>query len=293
MTGLAIAWALLTALAFGAADFLGGLASRRVPVLPVVLVSQIVAVVLLAVSVVLVPGTWTAAALGWGTAAGAAAGLAFLAYYRGLAVGRMGLVSTMAAVWSAVVPVVVGLTLGGERPAGVAVAGIGVAIVAITLLSSGEAAPGPAPPGIGAGGTVPALGQPGLVEGVLAGIGFGGFFVFIERTGTASATWPLLAAATATTVVVGVVALVRGADLRLVRGHLRPVVAAGVLQVVGGLAVVLAMREGLLSLVAVLAALSPLPTMLLARVVLAELLTGRQLGGICLGLLGVVLIAAA
>jgi drug/metabolite transporter (DMT)-like permease len=290
VTGLALVWALATAVAFGTADFLGGVASRRVPVLPVVLLSQLVALVLLGVSAVVLTGPLTEEALVWGAAAGVAAGLAFLAYYRGLAVGRMGLVSTMTAVWSAVVPVAVGLTVGGERPAGIAVLGIGVALVAIVLLSSGPAEEDGSslrPPD----GFV--VGQPGLVEGVGAGIGYGAFFVFIERAGEGSVAWPLSAAAGATVLVVGAIGLWQRTDLGSARRHLGPIAATGLFQALGGVAVVLAVREGLLSLVAVVAALSPLPTMLLARTLLAERLTVRHLAGVALALLGVALIAGA
>jgi drug/metabolite transporter (DMT)-like permease len=284
VTGGALAWALVTAVAFGAADFLGGMASRRAPVLAVVLVSQVLALVLLALVSPFAGAGPSAAALGWGAAAGVAAGFAFLAYYRGLAIGRMGVVSTMAAIWSAVVPLVVGVVVGGERPSAPAVAGAVVAVVAIALLAAtplGEGVPAPGSRG----------GWPGLGEGVAAGIGFGLFLVFVERAGPGPPVWPLLAAAAGTTAVVGALAAWRRVDVAAVRGHLTLVAGAGAFGVLGGMAVLLAVRDGLLSLVAVVAALSPVPTIVLARLVLHEHLRGRHLLGVALALAGVALIA--
>lgn len=317
MTGVALWWAVATAVSFGAADFLGGLASRRAPVLPVVLVSQIVAALVMAAFVVVEGAAPTPRALAWGAAGGATSGLAFLVYYRGLAIGRMGLVSTVTAVCSALVPVLVGVVLGGERPGTAAVAGMVVSLVAVVLLSSGgshaddHATPAVAvPAATPTGATVPdevrsratsdrspadgvqLPGPPGLVEGAAAGIGYGAFFICIERVGEeGGAGWPLLAAALATVVVVFGIVVARRVNVATVRPAVGLVVVTGVLQLAGGLAVLLSVRAGPLSLVAVVAALSPVPTMLLARAVLAERLARPQVAGVALALVGVALIA--
>lgn len=300
MTGLAVVWAVATAASFGAADFVGGWVSRRVPVIPVVLVSQLVAVALFAAALLVDRRPATTAALTWGAAAGVGAGLAFVVYYRGLAVGRMGLVATVTAVTSAVVPAAVGVVLAGERPTAGAVVGAAVALGAVVLLSAGGPHGDDAGAALGGGDGVPMPrrgttmpGPPGLVEGILAGLGYGAFFVCIERTGEGSAVWPLLAAAMATVAVVGLIAASRRSDLRAAAMAPGPIVAAGALQAGGGLAVLLAVRQGLLSLVAVVAALSPVPTTVLARVVLAEHLERHQVLGVGLAVVGVALIAAS
>ncbi|MFD7030020.1 EamA family transporter [Streptomyces sp. NPDC059917] len=130
-------FALATAILWGLADFGGGLLTRRLPALTVVVASQAVTVVVLG-SIVLGTGAWREAGpqLWFAVAAGLVGPLAMLSFYKALALGPMGVVSPLGSL-GVVVPVGVGLTLG-ERPGFGQVAGIAVALVGILLAGGPE-----------------------------------------------------------------------------------------------------------------------------------------------------------
>jgi drug/metabolite transporter (DMT)-like permease len=304
---------LLSALAYGAGDFLGGLASRRAEAsLGVVALFNVVALALFAAAVPLAGAGPAAGAVAWGGAAGIAMGLAYVCYFQALADGRMGVVATLTAVWSAVVPLAAGVALG-ERPSPLAWAGIVAIVLAIALITYTPDRPQPAwhsaPVYGGDGDGARAVTRssratrdrrpgPVLAAGVAqatgAGIGFGGFFVGLDRASTfdGAVAWPLLAAATSAAVVVGAVAAGRRVDWRCAREQAPAIVAAGALHAAGSWAFIAGTSLGWVSVVAVIAALSPVPTMLLARWVLSESLTGIQRVGVPLALLGVALVSA-
>jgi drug/metabolite transporter (DMT)-like permease len=192
------------------------------------------------------------------------------------------MVAPITAVGAAVVPVVVGLA-GGERPAALALLGAVLALGAVALVAGGGA-PEQAPARRGGSPLWLALG---------AGVAFGLVFVLLAATDDASGFWPLLGGRTVSVAIVG---------LWLVRTHTsfvpRPgtrlvVVGAGLFDVTANGLYLLAVREGLLSVVAVLSSLYPAATVVLARVVLGERLRPAQLAGLGLGLAGITMIAAS
>lgn len=274
--------ALLSAITWGVSDFAGGLASRRASVLPVVLVTTPLGAIGLAAITPFAGGGPDARSLLIGALSGliGSAGLALL--YAGLAAGPMGIVAPLTAVCSAVVPVVTGVA-GGERPTPTAYAGILLALLAIVLVSREPAAPG----------RHQRVSPRGIALALLAGVCFGTFFVLLDRAGDESGLWPLLSGRTVASVAVVAVAVA------LRRLCLPPVhtlglaCVPGVLDVVANVCFLLATRRGLLALVAVLAALYPAATVLLARVVLHERYSKVQAAGLALAGTSVVLIAAA
>lgn len=286
---------LAAALGYGGADFLGGLLSRRARVLPVVFWSQAASlVVLLTAMVVVRPGGASPGALAWGGAAGAAAAVALVVYFRGLTRARMGVVASITAVVAALLPVLVGLGLG-ERPSAVALAGVALAIGAVALVSvasSLAATPGMvAPPG-GAQIVRETPFAPGVIDAVVAGALFALFFVGMDQTGDGNVLWPLLAANVASLVVLGAATTATRRSWRPSGAPWLGLVGAGLLGTGASLAFLLAVRVGLLSLVSVLAALSPAVTVALARVVVGERLTRGQLGGLVAAVAGVAMITA-
>ncbi|WP_188191676.1 DMT family transporter [Nonomuraea sp. SYSU D8015] len=277
MTAVILATA--CAVVYGTADFFGGLATRRTQVLSVVVLSQIAGLVLILGLLPLLPGTLSDRALLWGLAAGlsGAAGLAL--FYRALATGVMSVVAPTTAVTSAALPVVFGLATG-ERPRFWALVGVALALGSVLLVSKDGTTGGRA--SVGA-----------LLTSLAAGAGFGGFFILLAMAPADAGLWPLVGARLSSVSVVALVALVIRRSLRPRAGSLHIIVAAGVLDMAANVLYLLAQRQGLLSLVAVLVSLYPASTLLLARQVLGERLRGVQVTGVACALGAVALIAVA
>ncbi len=276
--------ALLSALSFGVGDFFGGLAARRggAPA-SVVLVAHIVGLALMTIIVTWVGFQVEPADVGFGLASGVAGAIGLVLLYRGLGIGAMGVVAPITALGAAVVPVGFGL-LAGERPGAWASLGAGLSLLAIYLVSRSNGAEDPS----GAGGTS------GIAEALGAGVGFGVFFILLSQTSAESGLGPLVAARGASVALLGVWAVARRSRILPLEAQPRRLaVAAGVFDVAANALFLIATRTGLLSLVAVLSALYPVATILLARVVLSERLTSTQLFGLGVGGVGVTLIALA
>lgn len=277
---MAVALALVGALVYGFADFAGGVASRRAPVLAVVFCGQAASLVVLAVALLVLPAPLSWPGIAWGAAAGVLGAVALLLFYRSLSIGSMSVVAPVAAVVSAVVPVVAGVLLG-ERPAPLTWVGVVLAVVAVVLVA-------------GEHGRLPrlaALRGPALAGAVAAGVGFGCWIVVLSRAPADSGFWPTAGARVASLVLLALVALGTRRSLAPRGAPVPLVVASGSGDLVANLLFVLATRTGLLSVTGVLLALYPTGTVLLALVVLRERLARLQVAGLGLAGAGVVLIA--
>lgn len=261
-------FAVPAALTYGIADFAGGLATRRASVLAVTAGAQLAGLVALVPAVLLVPGAPTGAALGTGALAGIAGASGLLLYFRGLAVGPMGVVAPLSAVVGAGLPLLVGL-LGGERLGVATVAGLAVALVAIVLATAG---------------TRDAVAVRGVLLGLGSGVGFGLFFVGLDATPPGSGLWPLLAGRTVSVVLLGVLVVGLGAGKEGTRGVWGLVVLSGLFDSGANVLFLLATRTGDLGVSAVLVSLYPVVVVLLARIVLRERLTRAQLASAGLAL---------
>ena len=276
---MAAVLALCCAAAYGVGDFFGGLAARRVAATTVLLWSHVLGLGLLLAATTIVGGAADGPDLLYGAVGGlsGAAGVGLL--YKGLSVGPMSVVAPITALLSAAVPVLWGVAQG-ERPALNVVVGMGLALVAIVLVSAEGS------------GTFRPSDVRGLLYALGAGLGFGLFFVALSYTDGGSGVWPLVAARAASVTVVGSLALVGRVPRRLPEGQARSLTAgAGTLDAAANVLYLLAIREGLLSVVSVLAALYPAGTVLLARVVLREQFAPLQRAGLALALPAAALMA--
>lgn len=279
MQPMAILLGLGAALTYGAADFFGGLSTKRSNEFSVVACSQVIgSALLLAALPFFLDAPFTVEAFGWGLGAGLGGGLGVLLLYRGLALGRMSVVAPTTGVIAASVPVLAGLLLG-ERPQALSLVGVVVALIAVGLVSA-------SPDHAGERG-----GYSGLREAVGAGVAFGAFFILLSFGGDDSGLWPLVGARVASLGIVVLIALVGHRNLRPAPGSLRLIAAAGILDVTANLLYLGASRVGLLSLVAVLTSMYPGATVVLARFVLHERLHRLQLVGLACSAVGVALIA--
>ena len=266
---MAVLLGLLSAFAYGTSDFAGGVASRRLAAGPVTGVAQALGMVTAAVAVILFHGSGPkTAALEWGALSGLGSALGTLSLYQGLSVARMSVVATLSAVLTAVIPVIVGIALGNELRVAAA-AGVLIAIPAIAMVSwqsqSAERR----------------VARTGPMYGVLAGLGFALLFIALDQAGTGSGAWPLLPGQIVSLLLIAPFAY------RGLRGSGRPAssaaaltIGAGVLGGTANLLFLAATGHGELAIVAVLTALYPAITVVLARAFLSERWTRVQAVGL-------------
>jgi drug/metabolite transporter (DMT)-like permease len=286
---VAILLGLAAAVTYGAADFLGGLATKTTRVFSVVLLSQLLGSLLILVALPFFADIpITGDALLWGGLSGVAGATGVAFFYQGLSVGRMSIIAPITAVIAASVPVVFGLVTG-ERPGSVALAGVVVTLVAVALISS---SPDRAPGAEQQGGRprTDAEQQSGLAHAQAAGLAFGAFFILLSRAGDDTGLWPLVGARFSSLTVIGAAILVTRSWDTPNRTELPAIAGAGVFDVLANLFYLLASREGLLSVVAVLTSMYPASTVLLARVVLKERFAPTQILGLAVAVAGVVAI---
>lgn len=263
-------------------DFVGGLASRRVAALRVVLVSYPVAMVLLTVIALVVGGHVSPPAVLWGGLCGISQAFGVWWFYAALGAGPISVVSPLTAVLVAGVPVGVGLVLG-ERPTAVAVVGIVLALVAVLLVSREVRDDDPER-------------QHRFTAKVAwltvgSGLAFGMNFVMIAQAPVEANLWPLVFARISASAVVVVIALITRSFSAPNGTPLRLALAAGVIDTIANVAMLLALHASLLSLAGVLMSLYPAATVGLALVVLKEKVTRWQAAGMVLALAAVALIA--
>ena len=278
---------LAAAATYGAADFAGGLVSKRVNPICVVFVSQLAGVLLLAIALPIDGAPFDAGAVWWGAAAGIGGGGGVVFLYRGLARARMSVVAPITAVQAAVIPVLFGLATG-EAPGWLALTGVAVALIAVALVSAPRDDDSDAPPV----GMRARLAQPGIVDALVAGLGFGCFFILLSKAGHASGMWPLIGSKMSSITLVAAAGLLARSSLKPAPGTWAGILIAGVLDVCANVFYLLASREGLLTLAAVATSLYPASTVLLARVVLRERMSTGQLAGLALVVAGVAMMAA-
>ena len=246
-----IVLALMSAVVYGTGDWFGGRAARTQVSLVVAVVGQAVSLVLVG-AVVIIAGTPSPAAPTWRWAAGAGVvgALGIVGLYHGLANGDVTVVAPVSAVVGAVLPAVVGIA-GGERPGAVAIGGIVLAVVAVALIS-------------GALGTHQHNTPPRIVLlSVAVGACFGTLFVMLDHTDSESGMWPLVIARFASVpFLLAVGAVLRARPVRH-RVSLLIAVTAGVFDMGANVLYLLAVRGGMLSIVAVVASLYPASTVAL------------------------------
>jgi uncharacterized membrane protein len=319
---LTVVLGLTGALVYGFADFVGGLAARRISALRVTALGAVSGVVLLVLGTVVVPGRWSVEAILWGGISGVTGAAAIALLYACLAIGPMSILSPVTAVTSAIVPLTWGLVRGSELGA-LAYPAFALALVAVVLVGfvPGEGAVRPS--------------ARGLIMATISGTLIGAFYILMDQTPVDSGLVPLIANrvvnAVVMVVVIVAVALVAGqrgarADARLpvldgAHGLPHPVDAphaprtaarasaaalrggwrggivlgmlCGVLDALANVVALIGLRVGDLEVVSVLTALYPAGTILLAGVVLRERIAPLQWVGLGLALAASAMLALA
>jgi len=272
---LAPFFALSAAAAWGSGDFTGGLAARRVGPFYTVLISYLAGLLVLVLAALgrgeaLPPS----ADLLWGALAGilGMVGLVFL--FQGFTGGRMGILAPVSAVLAAAFPVIFAALTEG-LPRELQLVGFGLALASIWMLSRPEKL-----------SERPAV----LGMALLAGLGFGGFFIALDQVGETAFFWPLAAGRLAACGLLGIYALSTRRPLRLPRSTLGLLLLAGVLDVIGNLFFLLAIQSGRLDVASVLGSLYPAVTAILARLIVRESMARLQATGVAVAVLAIMLI---
>lgn len=280
---MAVALALLSSLLWGTADFFGGVFTRRMPAVVVVLISQMIALALI------VPTVWLMGSFDdpsgyfwWAVGAGIVGPVGLVSFYWALSIGTMGVVSPIAAT-GIVVPVAWGLAQG-EQPSSLQYLGIVVGFVGVVL------AAGPDVPHENVEARDAHVKS--IVLALVAAFGFGASFVCLAGGGEFSVGMTLVVQRSTSVLlmVVPVIVFTRLVGLRW--RDLPGLAGVGAGDAAANGAFAWSSTFGLLSVTAVLGSLYPVATLLLARILLKERLTRLQIFGVVGALVGIVLLAA-
>jgi drug/metabolite transporter (DMT)-like permease len=276
---LAFAISLASAFSWGVSDFLGGLTSRRLPVLGVLAVSQPAGLVLIAL-MILIFGADPISADKFAIAAlaGAASLGGLWAFYAAMAMGTVSVVAPIASL-GVVVPVAVGLARG-DVPAAIQLIGLVPAIAGVVILSYEEH---PEHAGVA---------RRSIVLAVLAGLGFGIFFTGLDIASPDRPGWAVLAVRVGGMATVAIALLIMRPRLAAVTGSIAVLLTIGFFDALANALFAVASTKGVLPVVAVGSSMYPAFTIALAHGVLGERLARIQWAGVVLALLGVALIAA-
>ncbi len=303
--------ALVGAVVYGSADFLGGLAARRLRSIVVTAVAAVAGLAALLLAQPLFVGVWSAPDIAWGVLGGVVSVVAIALLYACLAIGPMSILSPLTAVVSAVAPMLWGLLVKGDALAPIGYAGLALALVAVVLV------------GFIPGEKIVRPSARGLAMAVGAGLAIGAFLIILDQTSADSGLVPVVTSratsGVVTVAIVGVLALAatrRGESARSVlevdglplgatpSGHadlehassgvVRVIattrqawwlaIACGIADAAANAFALLALRTGDLAVVSALTALYPAGTILLAALVLRERVAAVQWVGLGLAL---------
>ena len=261
---------------WGIGDFCGGLASRRTSVWTVVLYSQAVGMVLLLLLAFAFGEMLSHTSdLLWGAVAGLAGIIGLLALYQAMALGQMALVAPLTAIIALSIPVIIGILTEGWPAAstlgGFILAGVSVMLISYTPQRAASAR--------------------GLWIALVAGCGFGGFFVLIAQTQDAAVFWPLVAARAASVATLSIFMVVQRRAARPTGQAILPITLAGVFDAGGNACFVLAEQAGRLDIASTLSSLYPVSTVVLALLLLRERISWVQGAGVAIALVAIPLIA--
>ena len=273
----AVLLALFSSLSYGVSDYLGGLKSRTLPVITVLLVSHAAALVAITATLALATGDMPSSKyFVYAMLAGVAEAVGLAALYQGLAVGKMSIVAAVAAV-SPAVPVIASVATG-EAPGAIQWFGIIVAIGGVSLLALGSREED----------DPHALSRPmvSIVFGLLTALGLGFFLLAMDGAAEGSVQWALITARATTVGLFAIAFLLLRPEDDLSLANWGWLILIGLLILLADSFFAVASVKGVLSVVAVLSSLYPVVTILLARFHLGEHLSRRQIAGIAIVLIG-------
>ncbi|GAC1630042.1 MAG: DMT family transporter [Ktedonobacteraceae bacterium] len=271
-----VLFGLAASLFWGSGDFSGGLASRRANPASVVTGAYVFGFVLLIVLALIWREPFPQPLdIVWGAVAGLVGAIGLVAFYSALSVGQMGIAAPVSAILTAGLPVIFGAFIEGP-PGLIQVGGFILALIAVGLISRPERLKG-RPEGLGLA--------------LLAGLGFGCFFILISRVSHTAIFWPLAVARLTSVAFLLLMVGIQRQPVWPAKGVTHLVLLAGGLDAIGNAFFVLATHAGRLDVAAILSSLYPAATVILATLVLRERVTRTQAIGIFLALVAIPLIS--
>jgi len=269
---------LTSSIVWGVSDFLGGLASRRAPLLGVLVGAQLIGLAIAApIAVLRGEGQLLPIDVAWSAVSGLIGAVGIGCLYRGLAVGRMGVVSPVTGVLVAVIPVFAGMVLDGV-PSAIVLVGIVLAIGSVAIVAGVPGAVTDAPSG--------------LWWGIAAGLTLGVFTVTFSRVSDGLVFGPLALMKVVEGLVLYAVIVIGRQPWRVPRKLWPMLIAVGVLDMGATAAYLAATQAGPLAIAGVLSALYPVMTVLLAATILRERITWVHAMGIVVAAAAIALIAS-
>lgn len=270
---LSIIYGIASAISWGAGDFAGGLSSRKVGAYRAVFYADFFGFLLLLVAFLIFPESFPGTRVFWVSIIGGILGtVGLLILYYSLAKGQMSIAAPVSALFAAILPVVVGsITEGLPRP--IQLVGFVLALAAVWLISQGD-------------GDIHITRLSELRLPILAGLGFGGYFIFMHNAthDTTTVLWPMITSRVAGTLLMLIFVLARREPLAVPRAAWGVVLINATLDLAGNFFYILASRAGRLDIAAVLSSLYPGATVILAWLLLKEHISRRQIVGILLAL---------
>ncbi|MCI0555918.1 MAG: DMT family transporter [Anaerolineae bacterium] len=275
---LSILYGIASALSWGAGDFAGGLSSRKVGAYRAVFYADFFGLFLLIAAFFIYPETLPVARVLWASAIGGMLGtIGLLVLYYSLTKGQMSIAAPVSALFAALLPVIVGsITEGLPKP--IQFVGFALALAAVWLISQGDG-----------GFHISRLSD--LRLPILAGLGFGGYFIFMHNAtqNTTATLWPMIISRVAGTLLVLAFVLARREPLGVPRAAWGVVLINATLDLFGNFFYILASKAGRLDIAAVLSSLYPGATVILAWILLKEHISRWQIVGILLAFGAIVL----
>jgi drug/metabolite transporter (DMT)-like permease len=275
MAPISVVFGLISAITWGAGDFNGGLAVKRSNPYGVVMIAHVISLVLLIALALAIgdplpqPTEWL-----WGGAAGICGAVGLVLLYKALASGQMSVAAPISALLAAALPVLVGFFTDG-LVSWLTLIGFALALVAVWLVS---------------GGMGMRLDITSFLMPVIAGVSFGGFFIFIHFASSVSTLWPLVAVRVVSVSSLFLFSLTTRQKWIPARESWLPILLSSILDTAGNTFYVLSAQTGRMDVAAVLGSLYPGSTVLLAWFILKERVSRWQMVGIGAALVAIVMI---
>ncbi|MFT3890524.1 MAG: EamA family transporter [Anaerolineales bacterium] len=280
MLSLSIIYGILSALTWGAGDFAGGLATRKLDAYRAVFYADLLGLLALIVVVIVSPEEIPPlSSLLIAGLAGMLGSVGLLILYYSMAKGQMSIAAPVSALFAAALPVFVSAVTQG-LPSLIQFIGFGLALSAVWLISQGDSAH-----------RFHLERLSDLRLPLLAGLGFGSYFILMHyaTVGVSSTFYPMIASRTAGTLMLLVFVIAQRKGFRVERSAWGVVIANGMLDVTGNLFYIFALHTGRLDIAAILSSLYPGATVILAWVFLKEKIARPQWTGIAIALVAIAL----